>query len=124
MSLIPSGSLPGGAVPFKYFKRTQYHKGVNVQDMTGPLSASFSSAQIQILDPGGSSRDFVLPSCSGSNGEGSWFQIFNNASAQGEIIDVVDEADVTLVQVDAGAHCLLYGDADGTCYPFLTSGSV
>lgn len=124
MSTIPSGSLPGGDVPFKLFKRLQFHKGVNAQTMTGHLTASFSSAQIQVLDPDGSDYDVVLPSCSGSAGEGSFFLVKNNAGAADELIDLVDEADQTVVQLAGGESALVIGDSDGTWHDILISGSI
>ena len=84
---------------------------VNSETLTGTKTLDGTSANIQILDPGGASRTVTLPRV----GYGTLILVlFNSANVAGELLNVTDSAAVAVTSLDAGEACLLA--YDGTAW--------
>jgi len=83
--------------------------GVNIATLTGNLTLTDKSSQIQVLDPGGSSRDVTLPAAR----DGMWWMFSNTADADEDLV-IKDAAGGTLLTINQGEQGMVA--VDGTTY--------
>ena len=85
----------GSGVPFRLRRRPTYEHAdtFNQETLAGNKTLTVKDACYQLLDPGGSNRDVVLPE--EGNNKGAWFWIQNRADAAENLV-VKDDGAATV----------------------------
>lgn len=86
-----------GKNPFKVPRRLDHVGAFDTSTLTGNVTLTKYSGQVQRMDPGGSSRNITLPTVDLSD-EGYWFH-FDNAADANESLVIKNAAGTTIITV-------------------------
>jgi hypothetical protein len=96
--------------------------GFDAAELSGDLTLTLKSSQIQILDPGGSARNVTLPAVDEKD-RGYWFLLYNAADAS-EAITVKNASAVTVATVQQDCYALVYvNDSNAWALAFVAGQS-
>ena len=83
--------------------------GFNAETLSGALTLTKRSSQVQVLDPGGAGRTVNLPAVS-LDDDGYWFEIYNSADMN-EALTVKDSGGSTIDTVQQNERITFYVDS-------------
>lgn len=101
----------GSSATFRVSAQLAMKNGLNVETLTGTFTLTKQSATFQKLDPGGASRNVVLPAISPSFGP---FLVENTADAAENLVVKAPDGTTTIATLARGEVAWFMVDTDGT----------
>jgi hypothetical protein len=101
----------GSSATFRVSAQLALKNGLNVETLTGTFTLTKQSATFQKLDPGGASRNVVLPAIDPAYGP---FLIENTADAAENLVVKAPDGTTTIATLARGEAAWLMVDTDGT----------